>query len=586
MRQPPKKSLRSTGVMLIGEHIQFAMITVALALGLDPARADVHVPAIFGDHMVLQQSITLPVWGIADPGEKVAVTVGSSTGSTTASADGKWRIDLVPLKASKEPVTMTVAGHNTLTFSDVLIGEVWLCSGQSNMEFAMTTESHAAEELPKADNPLIRLFIVRHRWGYLPLEDVGLGSSENSVEGHWKLCTAESLTNMGGWGGFSAVAYYFGREVQATTKQPVGLLQSAFGGKPIEAFISLEALNTEPAFASYVAQHEKEEAAAPALKAAATAGKAEYAAQLKAWNDQHSAAYQQALEEWAKTDAAARAAHAPLPPRPKPSVPMPIPLPDGNAKPDTPTHLFNGMIHPLIPFGIKGVIWYQGENNAGRPWDYDKLMATMIADWRTRWAQGDFPFLYVQLASFQTPAKEPVQKDGWPVIRDMQLRTLKVPNTGMAVAIDIGETNDIHPRDKLDVGHRLALAARRIAYGEDIEYSGPIYDHMEAEGDQIRIHFKHDRGLKSAAHPKIYPDVPAEAAPAELKAFAIAGADRKWVSATAVIDDNTVVVSSDLVKQPVAARYGWAKHPACHLYNGADLPASPFRTDDWTEAAR
>jgi len=561
-------------------------LTIVLALGLDSARADVHLPAIFGDHMVLQQSITLPIWGKADPGEKVEVNVVSSKGSATAGADGKWRLDLAPLKASNEPVTMTVAGHNTLTFSDVIIGDVWLCSGQSNMEFAITTESHAVEELPKADSPLIRLFIVSHRWGYAPLDNVGVGSSDKSVEGHWKLCNAESLTKMGGWGGFSAVAYYFGKEIHAATKQPVGLLQSAFGGKPIEAFISLEALKKESAFASYVTQHEKEQAAAPALKAAAAADKAEYEAKLKAWNDHHGAAYKLALEEWAKADAAARAAHAPPPPRPKPSEPMPTSLPDGNAKPDTATHLFNRMIHPLIPFGIKGAIWYQGENNAGRPWDYDKLMATMIGDWRTRWAQGDFPFLYVQIASFQTPAKEPVQKDGWPVLRDMQLRTLKVPNTGMAVAIDVGETNDIHPRDKFDVGHRLALAARRIAYGEDIEHSGPIYDHMQAEGDKIRIHFKHARGLKNAAHPKLYNDIPAEAAPAELRAFAIAGADKKWVPAKAVIDGETVVVSSDVVKEPVAVRYGWAKHPACHLYNAADLPASPFRTDDWSEAAK
>lgn len=302
---------------------------------------------------------------------------------------------------------------------------------------------------------------------------------------------------------------------------------------------------------------------------------------MKAWNEQYGAAYRQALEEKAKADAAARAAHAPLPPRPKSTVPMPPQLPDGKAKPDTASHLFNGMIHPLIPFGIKGVIWYQGENNAGKPWDYDKLMAALIGDWRARWGLGDFPFLFVQLASFQTPAKEPVQKDGWPVIRDMQLRTLKIPNTGMAVAIDIGETNDIHPHDKLDVGHRLALAAHRIAYAEDVEYSGPIYDGMQVEGDRIRVHFKHARGLKIGAHPQIFADVPPVAAPAELPAFAIAGSDKKWVSSKAVIDGETVVVSSDLVKEPVAVRYGWAKNPACHLYNGANLPASPFRTDNW-----
>ena len=556
-------------------------IFVILAIGSTSLRADVRMPLIFGDHMVLQQSVKLSVWGKADSGEKVTVTVGSHTGSATAGPDGKWRVELERLKVSTQPVTMTISGKNKIIFTDVLVGDVWLCSGQSNMEFAMTSESHAAVELPKADNPLIRIFIVSHRWAYMPMEDVGVGSSEMSVEGHWKLCTAESLTKMGGWGGFSAVAYYFGKEIQAATKQPVGLIQSAFGGKPIEAFISLEALRTLPDLALYAEQHDKELTDSPALKAAAAAGKADYDAKLKVWNDQYGAAFKVAMAEWTKADTAARAAHAPLPPRPKPSVPMPSPLPDGNAKPDTASHLFNGMIHPLIPFGIKGVIWYQGENNAGKPWDYDKLMAALIGDWRARWGLSDFPFLFVQLAAFQTPAKEPVQKDGWPVIRDMQLRTLKISNTGMAVAIDIGEANDIHPGDKLDVGHRLALAARHVAYGENIEFSGPIYDSLQVEGDRIRMHFKHAKGLKIAAHPQIFADVPPAAAPAELPAFAIAGADRNWYPAKAVIAGESVVVSSDQVKEPVAVRYGWAKNPACHLYNGADLPASPFRTDAW-----
>lgn len=557
-------------------------ILAVLLLGFSSTlQANVTLPAIFGDHMVLQQSVKLPVWGKAEPGEKITVTIGSRTGSTTADAAGKWRVDLDPLEDSTQPVTMTIAGKNTITFSDVLVGDVWVCSGQSNMEFGIAVESHAAQELPKANNPLIRIFLVGFNWAYVPLEDVGSGSPDKPLVGHWVLCTPESLTKLGGWGGFSAAGYYFGKEVQAATKKPVGLIESAFGGKPIQAFISLEALKGDSTLNSYAAQHEKELADSPALKAAATAGRADYNAKMKAWNDQHGAAFKQALDEWTQAEAAARAAHAPLPPRPKPPEAMPIPLPDGNAKPDTATHLFNGMIHPIIPFGIKGVIWYQGEQNAAKPWDYDKLMAALIGDWRARWGLGDFSFLFVQLAAFQTPARQPVEKDGWAVIREMQLRTLKVPNTGMAVAIDIGEANDIHPRDKRDVGHRLALAARRVAYGEQIESSGPLYDRMQVEGDKIRIHLKHALGLKIGAHPQIFPDVPPAAAPAELPAFAIAGSDEKWVPAKAVIEGESVVVSSDQVKEPVAVRYGWAKNPACHLYNGANLPASPFRTDEW-----
>ncbi|MEI8290962.1 MAG: sialate O-acetylesterase [Verrucomicrobiota bacterium] len=558
-------------------------IFVFLAIGSISLRADVQMPAIFGDHMVLQQSIKLPVWGKADPGEKVTVTVGSRSVSATAGPDGKWRVELEILNASAEPVTMTITGKNRIVFSDVLIGDVWACSGQSNMEYGINSTSRAKKDISKANRPLLRLFIVSKVASFAPLEDIKPDANpKNALIGHWQVCTPEILVGHGGWpDSFSAAAYYFGAEIQERTGFPVGLIQCPWGGKPIQAFISLEALRKTPDLALYAEQHDKELADSPALKAAATAGKAEYDSQLKAWNDQYGAAFKQAMEDWTKADAAARAAHAPLPPRPKPSVPMPTPLPDGNAKPDTATHLFNGMIHPLIPFGIKGVIWYQGENNAGKPWDYDKLMAALIGDWRARWGLGDFPFLYVQLAAFQTPAKEPVQKDGWPVIRDMQLRTLKVPNTGMAVAIDIGEANDIHPGDKLDVGHRLALIARHVAYGENIEFSGPIYDGMQVEGGKIRIRFKHVKGLKIAAHPQIFDDVPPVAAPAELPAFAIAGADRKWVSAKAMIDGETVVVSSDLVKEPVAVRYGWAKNPACHLYNGANLPASPFRTDDW-----
>ena len=565
--------------------IPFLRILPLLYLCLSSTlRADVHMPAIFGDHMVLQQAVKLPVWGKADPGEKITVTIGSRTGSTTADATGKWRMNLEPLAAAVQPMTMTIVGKNTIMFSDVLVGDVWACSGQSNMEYGINSTSRAKKDIPKANRPLLRLFIVSKVPTFAPQEDIKPDTNpQNALIGHWQVCTPEILVGHGGWpDSFSAAAYYFGTEIQERTGFPVGLIQCPWGGKPIEAFISLEALKKDPALASYAAQHEKELADSPAVKAAAAAGKAQYDAQMKAWNDQYGAAFKQAMEEWTKADAAARAAHAPLPPRPKPSVPMPASLPDGNPKPDTATHLFNGMIRPIIPFGIKGVIWYQGEGNAGRPWDYDKLMTALIGDWRGRWGLGDFPFLFVQLAAFQTPVKEPVQKDGWPVIRDMQLRTLKIPRTGMAVAIDIGEANDIHPHDKLDVGHRLALIARHMAYGENIEFSGPIYDGMKAEGDRIRIHFKHARGLKIGAHPQIFDDVPPVAAPAELPAFSIAGSDKKWVPAKAVIEGESVVVSSEQVKEPVAVRYGWAKNPACHLYNGTNLPASPFRTDDWS----
>jgi sialate O-acetylesterase len=563
--------------------LQLLVISAALAIG--PVHADVRMPAIFGDHMVLQQSIKLPVWGKADPGEKITVAVGPRTGSTTAGPDGKWRVDLESLKGSTDPVTLTVTGNNTLTFSDVLLGDVWACSGQSNMEFGMNGTNRAKEDIPKANHPLLRLFIVNKAPSFDPQENfVPDNNPKNALIGRWQVCTPEMIVGHGGWpDGFSAVAYYFGVQIQSQTHLPVGLIQCPWGGMPIEAFTSLEALKAKPVLASYVEAHETELANSSVLQAAYPAAKAEYDPKLKVWNEQYGTAFKQAMEDWKKACEAASAAHAPAPPKPKPEVPTPVAPPDGKPTARTATHLFNGMISPLIPFGIKGVIWYQGEANRDKPWDYDTLFATLISDWRARWGQGDFPFLFVQLAAFQTPASQPVEKSGWAGIRDMQLRTLRLPNTGMAVAIDIGEARDIHPKNKFEVGRRLALAARRVAYGENLEFSGPIYEGMQVEGNKIRIRFHHAKGLKIAPHPQSDPAMSPESAPAELQAFAIAGSDQKWVPAKAAIDGETVVVTSDSVKEPVAVRYGWANNPPCFLYNGADLPASPFRTDDWPD---
>ena len=558
-------------------------ILAALLLGASPfLHADVTMPAIFGDHMVLQQGGTLPVWGMAAAGEEVTVTAGAATAKTTAGVDGKWRVDLAALQGSTEPITLTVSGKNKLTFSDVLVGDVWACSGQSNMATGITTSSRGKEDIAKANRPLLRLFIVTQTTAYTPLDDMPLEKNPKlSLVGHWQVCTPEMLVGHGGWpDSFSAVAYYFGSEIQERTKLPVGLIQCAYGGLRIQSFISLDALKANPDFAKYAAQHEKAKAAAPAAEAAFPALKVEFDAKMKAWNEQHGAAFKQIMADWTKASAAATAARAPVSPRPTPSVPMPVAPPDGKPQATTPTHIFNSMINPIIPFGIKGVIWYQGETNRfdPSPSDYDKLFATLITDWRTRWGRGDFPFLFVQLANFMAPTTQPVEESGLAMIRDLQQRTLKVPNTAMAVAVDIGEANDIHPRNKADVGHRLALAARKLVYGEDIEHSGPLYDAMSVEADKIRIRFQHAKGLKIAANPKLFPD-DTSTAPAELQAFAICGADKKWVAAKAVIDGETVVVSSNEVKAPVAVRYGWANNPPCFLYNAADLPAAPFRTD-------
>jgi sialate O-acetylesterase len=550
--------------------MRLAFLALSFALAIAPARADVKMPAIFGDHMVLQQDAKLPVWGTANPGERVTVTVGPHTGQAVAGADGKWRVILQPLKGAK-----------TLTFSDVLVGDVWICSGQSNMEYGLGGANNAATEVPAANHPLIRLFIVAHHTSFTPEDDLFPNPDPaQALVGHWQVCTPDTVVNKGGWKGFSAVAYFFGKEMQAQTHQPVGLIQCPWGGMPVQSFISLDVLKSHPEFASYVQVRDKELADSPGLKAAYPAAKADFDKQKADWDKQYGDANTKALAAYTQTLETARLTQAPVPPKPVPPVPAPKMPPDGNPKPNTASNIFNGMINPLIPYAIKGAIWYQGESNTGGPWDYDKLFAAMIGDWRQRWGVGDFPFLYVQLANFLGPQKTPVELSGYAAIRDMQLRTLKVPETGMAVAIDVGEAADIHPRDKADVGHRLALAARHLA-GEKIDYSGPIYDSMEVDGDKIRINFKHAAGLKIGAHPQLYKET--EGVPAELSSFAIAGADKKWVAAKAKIKGDSVIVSSDAVKSPIAVRYGWANNPDCHLYNGANLPASPFRTDDWPD---
>jgi sialate O-acetylesterase len=550
------------------------------------------MPGIFGDHMVLQQGAKLPVWGKAAPGEKVTVTVGKETGHATAAADGKWRVDLEPLKAGSDPLTMTVSSFSkpaamtegnrgteiqekTVTFSDVLVGDVWICSGQSNMEYGLAGANNAATEVPKANHPLIRLFIVAHRASFEPQDDVPPNPDpKQQLVGHWQLCTPDMVANQGGWKGFSAVAYFFGVEIQAQTHQPIGLIQCPWGGMPVQSFISLDALKNDPQLVPYLQNHDKEAAESPGLKAAWPAALADFNQKKTEWDNQYGNAYKKASDEYTKIVEAARVTQAPVPPKPAPPVPAPKLPDDGSPKPHTPGNIFNGMINPLIPYAIKGAIWYQGEANAGAPAQYRTLFATMITDWRQKWQQGDFPFLFVQLAAF-SPGKT------WPLLRESQFKTLALPNTGMVTAIDVGELTDIHPKDKLTVGQRLALTAEHVAYGKDLVYSGPVYEKMKVEGKTIRLSFTHvGGGLVIGAPPTLGPGVTAPSE-TELAGFTIAGADQKFVTATAKIEGNEVVVSSPEVSEPAAVRYAWEAFPSINLYNKEKLPALPFRTDDW-----
>jgi sialate O-acetylesterase len=543
------------------------LVCCGVLLAAWPCCADVKMPAIFGDHMLLQQDIKIPVWGWADAGEAVTVSIGNRSGKTVAGADGKWRVNLEPLPSNAAPQTLTVAGKNNLKFEDVLVGDVWVCSGQSNMEFGLGGSHSGREDQPKASDPQIRLFRVPHTDRAEPQAD---------VNAKWEVCTPQTA------GGFSAVAYYFAREIkQSLNNRPIGLIGTYWGGTPAQSWVSLSGLQKDPPFTGYIQQSKKDLDYYLANKDAYPQLVADYEAARNKWNAEIKPTYDPILKAWTEEVSKAKAAGLPLPPKPSPSTPEPQAPRSPNPTPGHAASLFNGMIAPLIPFAIKGAIWYQGESNAGNATEYRTLFPRLISDWREKWGQGDFPFLFVQLAGFGGGPG----KDSYPLLREAQLQTLALPNTGMAVAMDIGEEKDIHPKDKKDVGLRLAQAAKSVAYGQNVVLSGPMYDSMKVEGNKIRLTFKHvGSGLTIGAAPwsPSGPPVPA----AELQGFIIAGADNNFVPAKAAIEGNSVVVWSDQVSAPVAVRYGWAGFTALNLYNKEGLPASPFRTDDGRTAER
>lgn len=530
-----------------------------------PGRANVKMPAIFGDHMVLQQELKIPVWGWADAGEKVTVTLGAESAMTKTGADGKWRVDLKALPTESKPLTMTV---NSLKFDDVLVGEVWVCSGQSNMEFNTGRAHNAATEVPKATDEQIRFFHVKNKVSQVPLDN---------VEGKWEVCSPTTV------GGFAAVGYFFGRELRQSLNRPVGLIESSWGGMPAQSYTSLSGLQKDPPFTGYITAYENVVKNTAKATVEYPAKKAEYDAKIKEWNENVGNPYNASLKQWQEDNAKAKAEGKPQTPKPSLSAPKPNEPDKPEGSPRTPSVLFNSTIAPLIPYAIRGAIWYQGESNAGNGLEYRTLFPRMISDWREKWNQGDFPFLFVQLANY-TPAQVKPSEGGWALLREAQLMTLSLPNTGMASAIDLGNGADIHPTDKLDVGLRLALSAKKVAYGQTVTHSGPLYDSMTIEGNKIRLIFKESGSGLQMGVPPWLPDGSTPPAPTELKGFAIAGADQNFVWAKATIDGATVVVTADEVASPVAVRYDWASNPPGNLYNKENLPASPFRTDNWVDA--
>jgi sialate O-acetylesterase len=508
-------------------------VLAAVFVLFDPARADVRLPGIFGDHMVLQQEKTLPVWGWANAQEKVTVTFGSEKLETAAGADGKWRVDLPALPAGTAAGTLTIAGTNTITLSDVLVGEVWVCSGQSNMELPLTKTENAAAAVAQANDDQLRLCMVPWNLALAPRDDISQTTPAADI---WEVCTPATA------GKFSAVGYYFGKNLRVALKRPVGLIESAWGGTAAQVWTDPATLQSNPAFQHYVEEQQKFAAKYPG-------GDTDFATQVTA--------------------------------QMKPGARPGGLLVKRGYGPTIPSSLFDAMINPIIPFGIKGVIWYQGEDNAAptAALEYAKLFPAMISGWRTLWKEDDFPFLYVQLANLAQR-----YRDNWPLVREAQFKTLSLPKTGMAVTVGIGTPYFIHPPDKADVGLRLSLLARHIAYGENVVCSGPLYDSMKIEGANLRISFRPDTvggGLTMGSSPWKDPKAKTTPSTTELQGFLIAGDDRKWVDAQAKIDGNTVVVSSAQVPNPTAVRYAWAQSPVANLYNKDGLPASPFRTDDW-----
>ncbi|MFZ0304551.1 MAG: sialate O-acetylesterase [Terracidiphilus sp.] len=498
--------------LLLSSILSYAFCTAAVA--------QITLPKVLSNHMVVQRDVPVHVWGLASPNEQVSVSFRGETGTTTAGELGRWSVYLKP-GASGGPFTMTVEGTDstagtggqpqTITLDDVLVGDVWVASGQSNMGFELHDAATAPEDLPKAGIADLRLLNVIQTATIFPQDDLPV------VGDGWAVSSPQTATH------FSAVAWYFAREIGQREHVPVGIINSSWGGTPVDAWTRIGAIGRDasvmPLFISWG----------------------------KMIEDQPDVLLRLKIEQRAIDEAKAQG-------KPAPNFGWTPQLESWG-----PGMLWNGMIAPLTPFPIRGAIWYQGESNASleRAPIYSRLFEDMIEDWRQQWGVGEFPFLFVQIANYNAGPG-----DGWPLLREQQLKTLELHNTGMAVTIDIGNPTNIHPTDKLDVGLRLARWARVLTYGEKLEDSGPLFRSAVPEGPAIRAYFDHAKGLNAKG--------------GAVTGFEVAGADGKWAAATATIDGETIVASSPDVAKPTQVRYGWASSPQCNLFNGEGLPASPF----------
>ena len=485
--------------------------------------AQIDMPGIFGDHMVLQQKQDNPVWGWADAGEKITVSINGQRHSTEANAKGYWRTILKPIPVGG-PYKLNIEGANSqFYFDDVMVGEVWICSGQSNMGWPLALTNGGELAILTANHPNIRLISV---------PQVGTQEAQDDFDGAWTKCSPETVKN------FSAVGYLFGRRLSDALDVPIGLIDNAWGGSAAEAWVNREVLEKDVRFDGLIKRWEEME------------GSFNFEEEVSNW--------ERKVVEWEGVPKEERTEAKPRRPRN---------ILTGNHRP---SNIYNGVLLPTIGYGIKGVIWYQGESNAGRAYQYRDLFPLMIENWREEWKQGDFPFYYVQLADFQNESEDPGDSN-WAELREAQSMTLeRLKNVGEAVIIDVGEGRDIHPRNKHTVADRLARIALSRDYKKEIQYRGPTYQSMELVGNKIIIKFNNvGQGLYSF-------DTRAP------QGFTIAGGNQKFVNAMAkIVDKSTMEIWSDDIAIPASVRYAWAQNPICNMYNRDGLPMTPFRTDDW-----
>ena len=486
-------------------------------------RGEITLGPIFKDHAIVQRDKPLPIWGRAAPGEKVTVAFRGQSLNATADTNGRWIVYLEPLTASAETADLVVSGGETRVIKDVLVGEVWLASGQSNMEWQVSQLREEEQQIAAVDLPQLRHLRIDHVVAATPSENVNTSA--------WEAASPQTV------GSFSAVGYFFAREIQRKLGVPVGIIHSSWGGTEIEAWMS-ESVRQSTSFAPIM--------------------EARWQHAMSEWPPERVASYPADMIAWQKAEEQAKATHT-LNPKPWPPPPASL------DSPAAPGGVFNGMIAPLQPVAIRGVLWYQGESNVGRAAEYAELFPAMIRAWRANWGDETLPFYFVQLPNYANG--NPGGRD-WARLREAQAKALELPSTAMAVTIDIGDAGNLHPAAKMEIGRRLALAAKSILYGIPGDYSGPIFESATPEGATVRIRFSHaDSGLVSHQRP--------------VQSLEIAGPDRVFHVGSARIDRNMLVVSSPDVKNPVAVRYAWSNAPEANLYDGAGLPAAPFRSDDW-----